>query len=127
MDEKLLAIKDLSVIYKTEESVVHAVNKINFEIGYKETIGLVGETGAGKTTTALSIMQLLPERTGRISEGEILFKGSNLLKKSKNEIRLVRGACIAMIFQDPMTSLNPLTPVGQQIMESLEIHNHEHL
>lgn len=126
MDEKLLVIKDLSVVYKTQESVVHAVNKINFEIGCKETIGLVGETGAGKTTTALAIMQLLPERTGKITEGEILYKGDNLLKKSKNEIRLVRGESIAMIFQDPMTSLNPLIPIGDQIMESLEIHNHDH-
>ncbi|ATW25605.1 ABC transporter ATP-binding protein [Candidatus Formimonas warabiya] len=125
MDDKLLEIKNLSVIYKTDEAIVHAVNRINFEIGTKETIGLVGETGAGKTTTALAVMQLLPERTGSISEGEIFFKGENLLKKSKNEMRLTRGARMSMIFQDPMTSLNPIVTVGEQIRESLEIHNHD--
>ncbi|WP_027363933.1 ABC transporter ATP-binding protein [Desulfotruncus alcoholivorax] len=125
MNEKLLVVKDLSVIYKTDEAIVHAVNKINFDIGRKETIGLVGETGAGKTTTALAIMQLLPERTGRITEGEILFKGENLLKKSKNEMRMIRGERMSMIFQDPMTSLNPIVTVGDQIRESLDIHNHD--
>jgi len=125
MDEKFLVIKDLSVVYKTDEAIVHAVDKINFDILRKETIGLVGETGAGKTTTALAIMQLLPERTGRITEGQILFKGENLVKKSKNEMRLMRGSRISMIFQDPMTSLNPIMTVGDQIRESLEIHNHD--
>lgn len=123
MDEKLLVIKDLSVIYKSDEAIVHAVNKINFDIGRKETIGLVGEGGAGKTTTALAILQLLPERTGSISEGEIIYKGENLVKKSKNEMRQIRGAQISMIFQDPMTSLNPIVTIGDQIRESLEIHN----
>jgi peptide/nickel transport system ATP-binding protein len=123
MSEKLLQVQDLSVIYKSEESIVHAVNKINFEIGKRETLGLVGETGAGKTTTALAIMQLLPERTGDIPEGKIIFNGEDLLKKSKNEVRLIRGSRISMIFQDPMTSLNPIMTVGDQIMESLKIHN----
>lgn len=125
MDERLLAIKDLSVIYKTDEAVVRAVNNISFDIGRKETIGLVGETGAGKTTTALAIMQLLPERIGQIPAGEIIYSGENLLKKSKQEMRQIRGEHISMIFQDPMTSLNPIIPVGDQIMESLQIHNHE--
>lgn len=125
MDERILNIKDLSVIYKSDETIVNAVNNINFSIGKKETIGLVGETGAGKTTTALAIMQLLPERTGHITSGEISFKEENLLNKSKNEMRLVRGARISMIFQDPMTSLNPIMTIGDQIMESLEIHNAE--
>lgn len=124
MDERLLEVKNLSVVYKTDEAIVRAVNKMNFDIGRKETIGLVGETGAGKTTTALAIMHLLPERTGSITEGEILFKGENLLKKSKNEMRLIRGGRMSMIFQDPMTSLNPIMTVGDQIKESLEIHNH---
>lgn len=126
MDEKLLVVKDLSVIYKTDEMIVHAVNKISFDIGKKETIGLVGETGAGKTTTALAILQLLPERTGSITEGEIIYRGENLVKKSKEDMRRIRGARISMIFQDPMTSLNPIMTVGDQIRESLEIHNHDH-
>ena len=121
----LLAIKNLSVEYSSEQTVVHAVNNISFDLNVKETIGLVGETGAGKTTTALSIMQLLPERTGKILNGQILLKGEDLIKKSQPEMRLIRGAMISMIFQDPMTSLNPIMPVGEQIMESLEIHNHE--
>ncbi|MEL7563420.1 MAG: ABC transporter ATP-binding protein [Dehalobacterium sp.] len=125
MDEKLLAIENLSVIYQTDEAVVHAVNNISFDIGRKETIGLVGETGAGKTTTALSIMQLLPEKTGKIIGGKINFNGQDLLKKSKNEMRLIQGAHMSMIFQDPMTSLNPIVTVGDQILESLEIHNYE--
>jgi len=125
MDEKLLDIKDLSVVYKADEAIVYAVNKINFNIGKKETIGLVGETGAGKTTTALAIMQLLPERTGCITAGEIIFRGENLVNRSKNEMRQIRGERISMIFQDPMTSLNPIMTVRDQIMESLEIHNHE--
>ena len=125
MDDKLLEVNNLSVIYKTDDAVYRAVNKINFDLHRKETIGLVGETGAGKTTTALAIMQLLPERTGKVTEGEILFKGEDLLKKSKNEMRLTRGSRISMIFQDPMTSLNPIMAVGTQIRESLEIHNYE--
>lgn len=125
MDDKLLDIKDLSVVYKTEEATVSAVNKINFHIRKKETLGLVGETGAGKTTTALAIMQLLPERTGFITAGEIIFNGENLVEKSQNSMRYIRGERISMIFQDPMTSLNPIMTVGDQVMESLEIHNHE--
>lgn len=121
--KKILDIKNLSVIYKTDEAVFHAVNSISISLGYKETLGLVGETGAGKTTTALAIIGLLPERTGRVIGGEILFKGTNLLSKSKEELRVVRGNAISMIFQDPMTSLNPLMTVGDQILEVLEIHN----
>ena len=101
MNDKLLEVKDISVIYKTDEETVYAVNKINFDVGRKETIGLVGETGAGKTTTALAIMRLLPERTGNITGGEILFKGKNLIEKTMNEMRLIRGSSISMIFQDP--------------------------
>lgn len=124
MDERLIEVKNLSIIYKTSESIVRAVNKINFSIGRKETIGIVGETGAGKTTTALGILQLLPDRTGKVVGGEILYRGEDLLKKSKKEIQQIRGKCISMIFQDPMTSLNPVIEVGKQIKESLEIHNH---
>ena len=124
-NQKVLEVKDLTVIYDTDEAVVRAVNGINFNIELKETLGIVGETGAGKTSTALSIMQLLQERTGKITGGEILFKGDDLLKKSKREMRLIRGAHISMIFQDPMTSLNPILTIGEQIRESLEIHNYD--
>ncbi len=119
----VLEVKDLSVIYKTDERTVYAVNNINFAIKEREAIGLVGETGAGKTTTALTIMRLLPERTGRVTGGEILLNGENLLEFSKDKMRMVRGEQISMIFQDPMSALNPVISVGDQILESLEIHN----
>jgi len=125
MSDKLLEVKNLAVVYNTDDAVVHAVNGIDFSIKAKETIGLVGETGAGKTTTALAILRLLPERTGRIASGEIVFNGENLLENSRKEMRRVRGAHISMIFQDPMTSLNPTISVGDQIYESLKIHNYE--
>jgi peptide/nickel transport system ATP-binding protein len=118
----LLEIKNLSVRYRSDDAEICAVNRLNFEIGKKETLGLVGETGAGKTTTALSVIGLLPERTGRVTEGEILFKGENLLAKTQREKRAIRGSSISMIFQDPMTSLNPIMTVGSQVRESLEIH-----
>ncbi|MDZ4132524.1 MAG: ABC transporter ATP-binding protein [Dethiobacteria bacterium] len=121
----LLEVRDLSVIYKTDEATVYAVNGINFSVSEKETIGIVGETGAGKTTTALSIMRLLQERTGRITGGKILFKGENLLLKSRQKMQHIRGALISMIFQDPMTSLNPIKTVGDQILESLKLHNYD--
>jgi len=122
----ILEVKDLTAIYKTDDGIVQAVNGISFSINERETIGLVGETGAGKTTTALSIMRLLPERTGRIVGGEVLYKGTNILDLDEKQIREIRGACISMIFQDPMTALNPIMTVGEQIKESLIIHNTEH-
>lgn len=124
-DKRLLEIKNLSTIYETDDGVVNAVSDISFSLAEKETIGLVGETGAGKTTTALSIMRLLPERTGRIVSGEVLFNGENLLKINEKKMRLIRGANISMIFQDPMTALNPILTVERQILESLEIHNYD--
>lgn len=123
--EILLEIRNMSVDYRTDEAVFHAVNRISFALGPHETLGLVGETGAGKTTTALAILRLLPERTGFIYEGEILYKGENLLTKSPDEMCNIRGHNISMIFQDPMTSLNPLIRVGDQVLEVLEIHNYE--
>jgi len=125
MTDKLLSLEDLSVVYKTNKMIVSAVNNINLDIERKQTLGLVGETGAGKTTTALAIMKLLPERTARITGGKIVYSGENLLEKSKEDMRFIRGEKISMIFQDPMTSLNPIMTVGRQIMESLEIHNHD--
>ncbi|MDR1020038.1 MAG: ABC transporter ATP-binding protein [Synergistaceae bacterium] len=125
MAENLLEVRGLCVTYKSAEADVHAVNGVTFSLGKRETIGIVGETGAGKTTSALAILRLLPERTGEITSGEIIYRGEDLLRKTKAEMRAVRGAMISMIFQDPMTSLNPVMTVGDQILESLRIHNSE--
>lgn len=122
MSEMLLEIKGLSVEYKTIDAKVKAVNDLNLTLKKGETLGLVGETGAGKTTTALSIMRLLPDGIGKISDGTVLFEGVDLSTASKKEMRAVRGEKIAMIFQDPMTSLNPVLTVGDQIAEMLELH-----
>jgi peptide/nickel transport system ATP-binding protein len=127
MTEKLLEIKDLTVQYQTDLETVFAVNGISFSLNKGEVIGIVGETGAGKTTTALSILRLLPERTGKINSGEIIFNGKDILSLSDNEMREIRGEKIAMIFQDPMTSLNPVIRVGDQIKESLILHNFNNL
>ena len=123
MNEALLEVKDLTVKYVTDLETVHAVNRISFSLGRGQTIGLVGETGAGKTTTALSIMRLLPERTGKVDGGEIRFAGQDLLAMPEHEMQAIRGEKIAMIFQDPMTSLNPVMTVGDQIAEALDLHN----
>lgn len=113
MADKLLEIKDLEVLYKSGKNPVHAVNGISLTLNKGETLGLVGETGAGKTTTALAILRLLPERTGCINQGQILFEGCDLLTLSEEEMRTqIRGEKISMIFQDPMTSLNPVATVG---------------
>lgn len=122
-NDVLLEIKDLEVIYQTDMETVKAVNGISFTLYKRETLGLVGETGAGKTTTALSIMRLLPDRVGQIKNGQIIFNGMNLLELPEEEMEKVRGEKISMIFQDPMTSLNPTIIVGNQISESLELHN----
>lgn len=123
MKENFLKIKDLEVIYKTDLETVHAVNGISFDLAKGETLGLVGETGAGKTTTALSILRLLPERTAQITAGEIEFEGKNLLEIPEKEMQHIRGEKISMIFQDPMTALNPVMTVGDQIAESLLLHD----
>ncbi|ABR49056.1 oligopeptide/dipeptide ABC transporter, ATPase subunit [Alkaliphilus metalliredigens QYMF] len=120
--KKLLEIKDLSIQYITEDGTVRAVDDMNLEIGKGETLGLVGETGAGKTTTALGIMQLVPNPPGKIIKGEIIFEGEDLLKKTATQLRKIRGNKISMIFQDPMTSLNPVMTVGEQIAEVVKLH-----
>jgi len=127
MSDKLLEIKDLHVMYHTDLENVYAVNGVDLELTTGETLGLVGETGAGKTTLALSILRLLPDRTGRITEGEIYYNGTNLLELDKNVMAGIRGEEISMIFQDPMTALNPTQTVGQQIYEALMLHNSNHL
>lgn len=121
--DAILDIKNLRVIYKTDLETVEAINGIDLKISKGKTLGLVGETGAGKTTTALSIMRLLPERTGKVLSGEINFEGQELLKLSPLEMRNVRGDKIAMVFQDPMTSLNPVMTVREQIAEAIVLHN----
>ena len=122
MDHKLLEIRNLTVHYVVDKEVVEAVNEISLTVGEGDTIGLVGETGAGKTTTALSIMGLVPNPPGKVVSGEILLNGEDLLKKSNKEMRKIRGKDLAMIFQDPMTSLNPVMTVGDQITEVIQLH-----
>ena len=118
----MLDIKDLTIHYETDSGVVHAVEGLNLQLGHGETLGLVGETGAGKTTTALGVMRLIPNPPGKIKSGEIIFNGENLLEKSEQEMRKIRGGKIAMIFQDPMTSLNPVMTVDKQIAEMIKLH-----
>ena len=121
----LLRVKGLAVQYRSDLETVKAVNGIDFSLRKGETFGLVGETGAGKTTTALACMGLLPENSGRVTGGEIQFEGRDLLKLPESEMQKIRGGLIAMIFQDPMTSLNPVMSVGEQIEEALGFHNEE--
>lgn len=118
----ILKIKNLWVQYNTFEGTVKAVNGLDLEVEPGQTLGLVGETGAGKTTTALSVMQLITDPPGKIVDGEIYFKGINLNKLSEKEMKKFRGNQISMIFQDPMTSLNPVITVGLQIAEIIEAH-----
>ena len=122
MESLLLSINDLTTQYITDNNIIHAVNGISLELSRGGSIGLVGESGAGKTTTAYSIMGLLPKLTGKIIKGSILFEGKDLTRLSEEEMRDIRGSKISMIFQDPMTSLNPIITVGDQIAEVLEIH-----
>ena len=122
MSEKLLVINNLFVDYETDEETVHAINGLNLVINKGETLGLVGETGAGKSTTALSIMKLLPEKVGIIESGSIMLEDIDITNTTEADMRLLRGNSISMIFQDPMTSLNPILTIGDQIAEVLELH-----
>ncbi len=118
----LLEVKDLKTYFFTDEGVVKAVDGISYEIEEGETLGLVGESGCGKSVSALSILRLIPTPPGKIVDGEVLFEGEDLLKISESEIRNVRGNRIAMVFQEPMTSLNPVLTIGRQLTEALELH-----
>ncbi len=120
--EHLLEVKNLSTRFYTEDGVVYAVNGISYTMDEGDTLGVVGESGCGKSVHALSIMRLIPIPPGKIESGEVLLQGRDLLKLSEEEMRHVRGAQIAMIFQDPMTSLNPVLTVGFQITEALKLH-----
>ena len=122
----ILEVRNLNVVYETDLETVYAVNGVSFTVKEGETLGLVGETGAGKSTTALSILRLLAENTGKIREGSILFDGEDILEMDSLALQKLRGEDISMIFQDPMTSLNPVLTVGYQIAEVLELHNHDH-
>ena len=118
----LLEIKNLRVQYETSDGIVKALNGIDLSLEEGMTLGLVGETGAGKTTLAKSIMRIIPQPPGKIVSGEILYDGKDILQMDKNEIRKIRGQHISMIFQDPMTSLNPVMTVGEQIAETIKTH-----
>ena len=120
-DTALLRVHELVVQYHTSDGIVHAVNGVSFDIAQAETVGLVGESGCGKTATGLAIMRLLPQPSGHAS-GEILFGGKELLGLPEPEMRAMRGRDIAMIFQDPMTSLNPVFSVGEQLVETIRAH-----
>jgi peptide/nickel transport system ATP-binding protein len=121
-NDLVLDIRDLVVQYETMEGIVKAVNGINIKLERKHTLGLVGETGAGKTTTALSILRLIPDPPGVIKNGKILLDGEDVLELSEKKMRDIRGRDVAMIFQDPMTSLNPVHTVGDQIAEVVQLH-----
>src|SRR5512137_1997674 len=120
--DALLEVNNLEVQFNTLEGVVHAVNGVSFQIEEGKTLGIVGESGCGKSVTVLSLMRLIPEPPGRIVNGEVLFKGNDLLKITKSSMQDIRGSEIAMVFQDPMTSLNPVLTVGYQISEALMVH-----
>ena len=123
MSENMLNVENLVIHYETDEEVVEAVNNISFRLKKGEVLGLVGETGAGKTTTALGIMGLLPPKVGHVIQGKIELDGENLFDKSEREMRDIRGKKISMIFQDPMTALNPVKTVGEQIAEVVLLHS----
>ncbi len=122
MSEKLLDIKKLKTYFYTDEGVAKAVDGMDLSINRGETLGVIGESGCGKSVTALSILQLIPIPPGRIIEGQILFEGEDLLRKSREAMKKIRGKEISMIFQEPMTSLNPVFTIGNQIVETIRLH-----
>ena len=121
-DDKILEIKNLHTYFHTDEGIIKSVNDVSYYVKRGETLGVVGESGCGKSVTAMSILRLIPSPPGKIESGEILFDGIDLTKIDYDELRKIRGNRIAMIFQEPMTSLNPVYTVGDQIMESIMLH-----
>ena len=119
---KLLEVKNLKTQFFTQDGVVHAVNGISYSVDKGETFAIVGESGSGKSVGVMSLIRLIPQPPGKIVDGEVWFDGQDLLKLSEDELRGIRGNRIAMIFQDPMTSLNPVLTIGRQITEALELH-----
>jgi len=120
--EKILELKNLQTYYSTESGIAKAVDGVSFSLGRNQTLGIVGESGSGKSVTALSVMRLVPMPPGYFAGGEILWKGNDLLKLSEEQMRRLRGNDIAMIFQEPMSSLNPVFTCGNQIMEQILLH-----
>ena len=121
----LLEVKNLSTHFLTKDGLVRAVNDISYDLNYGETLGLVGESGCGKSVSALSLLQLIPNPPGKIVAGEVFFEGTDILKMSEDEICRIRGNQIAMIFQEPMTSLNPVYSIGRQVSESIVLHKNK--
>lgn len=119
----LLSVRNLEVVYTSGKKIIQAVNKVSFDLKKGETLALVGETGAGKTTIAKTIMRILPDPPAILKGGSVVFNGESLLEKTENQMLKIRGEKIAMIFQDPMTALNPVITVGDQIIECLLLHN----
>ena len=122
IDNIEVSVENLAVEYRTDDGIVKAVNDVSLKVEKGKTLGLIGETGAGKTTTALSILRLIPNPPGVIKSGSIFVEGENIFEKTEWEMNRIRGAVVSMIFQDPMTSLNPVLTVGDQIAESIRIH-----
>jgi oligopeptide transport system ATP-binding protein len=122
MPNQLLNVQGLETRFQTREGVVHAVNGVSFTLNESETVGLVGESGCGKSVSMLSVLRLIPSPPGKVVAGSAVFRGHDLLKMSDEEIRNVRGSQISMVFQDPMTSFNPVLTIGRQVSEPLEIH-----
>jgi oligopeptide/dipeptide ABC transporter ATP-binding protein len=121
-NEKILEVKNLETSFRVEDGVVKAVDGVSFDVYKGKTLGIVGESGCGKSVTSLSIMRLIPSPPGKITGGEILYKGKSLLSLEADEMRKIRGNEISMIFQEPMTSLNPVFTIGNQIMEAISLH-----
>jgi len=124
MTEKILEIKNLKTYFYTDDGEAKAVDDVSFSVNRKETLGIVGESGCGKSVSCLSVLRLIPEPPGKIVDGTVLFQGKSLFHLSMDEMRKIRGNDIAMIFQEPMTSLNPVFTVGNQIMEAVILHQH---
>lgn len=122
MSQELLSVRNLKTHFFTDDGIVPAVDGVDFSIDKGKTLGIVGESGCGKSVTSLSIMGLIQAPAGKVVDGEILFEGSDLVKKTESEMRRIRGNVISMIFQEPMTSLNPVFTVGEQIMEAIILH-----
>jgi oligopeptide/dipeptide ABC transporter ATP-binding protein len=120
--EALLSIRDLAVEFRTEDGIVHAVDGITYDVFPGETLGIVGESGSGKSVSTMALLGLIPQPPGRIASGTAMFKGIDLLKMDKSELRRFRGDEVAMVFQDPMTSLNPVLKVGYQLAEAIKTH-----